>query len=231
MVQIRLDLPEVLHRQLTNRARSSGRSLESYLLSLMAEEEETAPKDGEDDTSPAPSPTSLFRFPDDPLMAVQERYLVSIAELQPQIIAIQEKVLAHQYAAVQGCLEAVAEHGLTGEHHFLFVFATRAPDVEIPGFLMARFPETMKIVLQHQFSQLEVDAEGFSVVLWFGGQPHRLGIPFSALLAFSDPAVGLQMAFPPPATEAIEEPEDESPATSPDEVVDNVVELSAFRKK
>lgn len=227
MVQIRLDLPEALHRQLTARARSTGRNLESYLLSLVAAEDE----DVETDEEPEASAMSLFRFPDDPLLAVQERYLASISELQPQIISIQERVLSHQYQAVEGCLEAVAEHGFPGDHHFLVMFSTRARGVEIPDFLRARFPEAMKIVLQHQFSQLEVDSEGFSVVLWFGGEPHRLDIPFSALLAFSDPSVGLQMAFPPPASEPIEEPPAESPTVNPDATVDNVVELSAFRKK
>ena len=199
MVQIRLDLPEALHRQLAAQARSRQRTLEAHLLELMGDSVDTT------ETPESQGSQSLYRFPDDPMRQVQERYLATITRLQPEILAIQDQVLEAQLEAVRGCLEVAASEGLSGDHHFFIVFATRALGVELPDFLRIRFPETMKIVLQHQFSELEVESDLFSVVLWFGGDAYRLVVPFSALLAFSDPSVGLQMAFPPPAIEADEE--------------------------
>jgi hypothetical protein len=56
----------------------------------------------------------------------------------------------------------------------------------------------MTIVLQHQFWDLEVGTEAFSVSLRFGGRLAPLRIPFSALTAFGDPSVnfGLQFVAP-----------------------------------
>jgi len=113
---------------------------------------------------------------------------------------------------VREALEMVARDGLPGEHHFLLSFATREAGVELPAGLRALHPERMTIVLQHQFWDLEVDADRFAVTLRFGGQQQRIGVPFAALLAFADPSVGLELAFdspppaPPPGGERAEEP-------------------------
>ncbi|HSM52160.1 MAG TPA: ClpXP protease specificity-enhancing factor SspB [Thermoanaerobaculia bacterium] len=113
---------------------------------------------------------------------------------------------------VREALEMVARDGLPGEHHFLLSFSTAAPGVELPAGLRAVHPERMTVVLQHQFWDLEVDADRFSVTLRFGGQQQRIGVPFDALLAFADPSVGLELAFdsppipPPPGGERAQEP-------------------------
>ena len=123
MVQIRLDLPEALHRQLAAQARSRQRSLETHVLELMGDSVEPV-------EAPEPAETqSLFRFPDDPMRQVQERYLATITRLQPEILAIQDQVLAAQFEAVRDCLEVAADEGLSGDHHFFIVFATRASGV------------------------------------------------------------------------------------------------------
>ena len=41
--------------------------------------------------------------------------------------------------------------GLPGGHHFYITFNTRMPGVSIPKHLADRFPEEMKIVIQHRF--------------------------------------------------------------------------------
>ncbi|MCL4837196.1 MAG: stringent starvation protein B [Thermoanaerobaculia bacterium] len=113
---------------------------------------------------------------------------------------------------VREALELVAREGLPGEHHFLLSFATAAPGVELPAGLRALHPERMTVVLQHQFWDLEVEADRFAVTLRFGGQQQRIGVPFAALLAFSDPSVGLELGFddppapPRPGGERADEP-------------------------
>jgi hypothetical protein len=97
--------------------------------------------------------------------------------------------------AVRMVLAQVAEHGVPGDHHFFIAFKTGHPGVVVPRFLRDRYPDETKIVLQHQFWDLEVDAEMFSVTLTFNGQRQRLTVPFSALTVFVDPAAEFMLRF------------------------------------
>lgn len=85
-----------------------------------------------------------------------------------------------------------------GAHHFYITFLTGHPGVDIPDHLRAQYPDTMTIVLEHQFWGLEVEDDRFSVTLSFSGVNQRLSIPFAAVTAFADPSVrfGLQFHAP-----------------------------------
>ncbi len=101
--------------------------------------------------------------------------------------------------ALQGvlrrALNTLATQGFTGDHHLFISFDTNHPDVRMPGFLRAQYPDEITIVLQHQFDDLQVDEEFFQVSLSFNGQKHRLNVPFIAIRSFADPSVhfGLQI--------------------------------------
>jgi len=145
---------------------------------------------------------------------------------------------------VRDALAKAGREGLRGAHHFYITFATAAPGVDIPEELRARFQPDMTIVLQHQFWDLEVDNEKFSVTLSFQKQLERLTIPFAAVRSFTDPSVefALEFAAPgaaegetaprvaalPAAAKAAPKPdgkkEDEKPAAK-------VVALDTFRKR
>ena len=92
-------------------------------------------------------------------------------------------------------LRITMTEGLPGDHHFYITFRTNFPGVEIPPFLRAQHPDEMTIVLQHQFEDLDVDKDAFSVVLRFNGKPQKLKIPFETVTSFADPSVnfGLQL--------------------------------------
>jgi len=96
---------------------------------------------------------------------------------------------------IRRSLASVAAAGLPGEHHFYITFRTDAEGVEMAHYLRAQHPEEMTIVLQHQFSDLDVDTDRFAVSLTFNGQNERLRVPFAAVTAFVDPSVnfGLQL--------------------------------------
>jgi hypothetical protein len=96
---------------------------------------------------------------------------------------------------VRRVLGQVAEQGLPGEHHFYIGFRTDHPEVGLSGFLRDQNPGEMRIVLQNQFWDLEVDDRAFSVSLSFGGSRQRLIVPFSALTEFADPTAGLALRF------------------------------------
>ena len=98
---------------------------------------------------------------------------------------------------VRTVLADVAKKGLPGEHHFKIIFNTTAPGVRLSDRLRAQYPETMTIILQHQFWDLAVGESAFEVGLSFGGIGERLVVPFDAIVAFYDPAVQFGFQFEP----------------------------------
>ena len=144
-------------------------------------------------------------------------------------------------------LEIVANQGLFGEHHFYITFQTGLPGVNVPAHLAERYSDEMTIVLQHQFWNLTVTEDRFSVDLSFSDEMEHLEIPFAAVVGFVDPSAGLALRFQPDATvlwtqpvestetEEAALPDDEPSADAPDAVdekpTDNVVALDRFRKR
>lgn len=110
---------------------------------------------------------------------------------------IRYDILAQQAlrGVVRTVLADVAKNGLPGDHHFKITFATAAPGVRLSERMRAQYPETMTIVLQHQFWDLAVGEEMFEVGLSFGGIAERLAVPFDAITAFFDPAVQFGFQF------------------------------------
>jgi hypothetical protein len=98
-------------------------------------------------------------------------------------------------SVVRRALAEAAENGMPGEHHFYVTFRTTADGVDIPEFLLAQFPEEMTIVLQHQYWDLEVSEDRFTVMLSFNNNPAQLNIPFSAVAGFVDPSVKFGLQF------------------------------------
>ena len=105
-------------------------------------------------------------------------------------------------AVVREVMSRAAATGLPGNHHFYLTFGTREPGVGLPAGLARQHPEEMTIVLQHQYWNLSVEDEGFSVTLRFHGKPERLVVPWSALRSFVDPSVAFGLRLSPAVDEA-----------------------------
>jgi hypothetical protein len=125
-------------------------------------------------------------------------------------------------------LLVAAREGLTGEHHFYLSFQTDHPGVSISPALRARHPEEMTVVLQHQYWDLAVGEDAFSVTLRFGGAPERLHVPFAALSAFADPGADFGLRFDGPGEASAEA--GAPGASGADSPTDNVVDIRAFRR-
>ena len=139
---------------------------------------------------------------------------------------------------VRDALARVAQEGPRGAHHFYIGFATGMPGVVIPDSLRERFPEEMTIVLQHQFWDLEIGDESFSVSLSFQKQLERLTIPFAAIRSFADPSVNFALEFAEPAAaepKAVGSLPAPQPAAEPppdqDRPAAEIVTLDSFRKR
>ncbi len=141
---------------------------------------------------------------------------------------------------IHQALRVAAQEGLSGDHHFFITFHTDAEGVKIPPSLRAEHPNEMTIVIQHQFEDLLVTDEAFTVTLRFSGKAMRLHILLAAVTSFSDPAVnfGLQLNMSYTASQGedgtvVMEPvlADQSGGASDNKATGEVIALDAFRKK
>jgi hypothetical protein len=142
---------------------------------------------------------------------------------------------------VRDAVQKAAHEGLRSAHHFYIGFATQMPGVAIPDHLRAKYPDEMSIVLQHQFWDLDVTDDGFSVTLSFQKQLERLVIPFAAVRSFADPSVNFALEFTDPEAKPAASDNLPLPAGPParaephekpaDKPAGEVVTLDNFRKR
>jgi len=140
---------------------------------------------------------------------------------------------------VRDALQRAAEEGLRGAHHFYIGFATEMPGVTIPDYLRGKYPGEMTIVLQHQYWDLELGEESFSVTLSFQKQLERLTIPFAAIRSFADPSVNFALEFAGPEVGSNDTAKLPAAIDAPPQAQDGaqekpageVVSLDRFRKR
>lgn len=143
-------------------------------------------------------------------------------------------ITKHLKGVVADALKIAADQGLPGENHFYITFRTDYPEVEIPTMLRTQYPENMTIVLQHQFSNLIVKNDKFSVDLMFGGIPRTLTIPFNAISYFADPYARFGLSFD--TTQNTDDNNDiventESSSSTPNNQPAEVISIDSFRRR
>ena len=134
-------------------------------------------------------------------------------------------------------LTEVAQKGLVGDHHFYITFRTDHRGVVLPDWLREQYPQTLTVILQHEYDELAVLPDRFSVKLTFRDRPATLVIPYAALCEFVDPSAKFGFAFPQDGDAEEIELDEETPEPTPEtaseggESESQVVSLDAFRKK
>ena len=136
-----------------------------------------------------------------------------------------EKALVH---VVHEALLSAEKHGLDN-NHFYITFQTARDDVILSERLKQSYPKEMTIVLQYEYSDLKVDTDKFSVTLSFSNVPERITVPFGAISRFADPHAQFALTFTP--EKPAPAPKQPKKASEPESNSENVVSLSAFRKK
>ena len=131
-----------------------------------------------------------------------------------------EKALIH---VVHDALLSAEKNGLDN-NHFYITFQTNRDDVVLSERLKTAYPEDMTIVLQHEYYDLKTEEDKFSVTLSFNNVSERISVPFGAVMRFADPYAQFALAFTPEKPAPVPKPKKESKS-------ENVVSLSAFRKK
>ncbi len=131
-------------------------------------------------------------------------------------------------------IEQLSQHGLKSNHHFFITFVTNHPGVQVPDYLKEQYPEEMTIVIQHQYENLLVSRDAFSIDLFFEDQEETIKVPFSSLLSIEDPSVNWGLDFEPDTDfSKIDVPSsniDDTPQLKKEEK-GTVVSLDSFRKK
>lgn len=136
-----------------------------------------------------------------------------------------------KYVVVEA-LKIAERQGLPGENHFYITFKTDHPKTIISDNLRAQYPHDMTIVIQHQYANLIVGRESFSIDLSFNSIEQTLTIPFDAITYFGDPYAkfGLSFATKDSETPLFSSEEEEKPRKASGEIA-SVVSIDAFRKK
>jgi hypothetical protein len=135
---------------------------------------------------------------------------------------------------VRSVLTDVSVNGLCDNHHFYVKFRTDHPKTKIPHYLKQHHPEEITIVIQHQFWNMRIAEEYFSVDLSFNNVREKLLIPYGALTAFIDPSVNFALQFAPsfdddtPTGDRKSEDGDEITSISDD---GKIISFDSFRKK
>ena len=138
-----------------------------------------------------------------------------------------EKALLH---VVHDALQFAQNHGLDG-NHFYITFQTGRDDVILSERLKSAYPEEMTVVLQHEYKDLNVDPDKFSVTLSFNDLPERITVPFSAVSNFTDPFARFAVTFTPTGPKPAPKKEKKKKTAKQTGEPENVVDFSAFRKK
>ena len=119
--------------------------------------------------------------------------------------------------------------GLPGNHHFFITIQTGAPGVEISEGLRAAYPEEITIVIQHQFLDLFVEPDRFSVTLFFANTPERLTVPYKAVSRFYDPSVPFGLIFEVDLDTKLQSTADlEAVPALVEEIIDDIAEENAL---
>lgn len=132
---------------------------------------------------------------------------------------------------VTEALKIAEQQGLPGENHFYITFKTNYPGTVIPHDLKIQYPESMTIVMQHQYENLTVNDERFSVDLSFGGRMQTLVIPFDAITYFADPHAKFGLSFSFYENGDAHSLEDIEPEKKVSGETAQIISFDSFRKK
>lgn len=132
---------------------------------------------------------------------------------------------------VVDALKIAELQGLPGENHFYITFKTDHPETTVPKDLKIQYPESMTIVLQHQYSNLIVNNDSFSVELSFGGHLQTLIIPFDAITYFADPYAKFGLSFSFYENGDVHSLDDIEPEKKVSGETAQIISFDSFRKK
>jgi len=128
--------------------------------------------------------------------ATEKQALLRLKRKNKMQIDYQSLIQSAFLSVVKQALITLQKKG-PGSHAFYLEFQTNAPGVEMPVHLSEQFPTDMRIVLEHQFKNLEVGEDSLKVDLAFSGIFYSFVIPFKSLISFVDAEAQFALQFLP----------------------------------
>ncbi len=132
----------------------------------------------------------------------------------------QSLIQKHLRSCVKDILSSLKNGGFTKNQHALITFSVNYPGVDISQKLKGEYPEEMTIILQHEFWELDILEDRFSVVLSFDDVYEKIIIPFDAILEYRDDSENIEFVFDLPSS-----------CGESDIAMANIIRLDDFRKK
>ena len=84
-------------------------------------------------------------------------------------------------------LREINKGGITSAHNLYINFKTNDPKTKIPKWLKEKYPEEMTIILEHEFWDLKIKKNSFTVILSFNDVKSDLEIDYYNIISFADP--------------------------------------------
>ena len=85
-------------------------------------------------------------------------------------------------------LNNIKDKGLLNNNHLYVTFFTNHENVKLPNWLKQKYPDEMTIVIQHEYYDLEINENNFSITLSFNNIKTNLKIDYSSIVSFADPS-------------------------------------------
>ena len=82
----------------------------------------------------------------------------------------------------------IKNNGLSNNNHLYITFFTNHKNVELPNWLKQKYPEEMTIIIQYEYSDLEINKNNFLISLSFDGLKTNLKIDYNSIISFADPS-------------------------------------------
>ncbi len=96
---------------------------------------------------------------------------------------------------VKKALMQIAEYGIPDEKSFYLSFRTDAHGVILSPRVKQQYPKEITIILQHQFDNLQIFENKFTVNISFSGITEDIAVPFNSIISFIDPDANFGFQF------------------------------------
>ena len=82
----------------------------------------------------------------------------------------------------------IENNGMSNNNHLYITFLTNHKNVEVPSWLIEKYPDEITIVIQYEYYNIKVNDEYFKITLSFNDVMADLKIGYSAIISFADPS-------------------------------------------
>ena len=129
-------------------------------------------------------------------------------------------------------LKNIEKNGLNGSNHLYVTFKTDSSNTIVPGWLLAKYPDEMTIVVQHEYYHLSVHKSFFNIGLSFNNKKADLKVSFNSVISFADPSsnFGLNYQFNSTNKKVEKKKKKVAKKNTNQDNNSNVIKFSSFKK-